>query len=132
MFGETWEWAGEYRKSDKSISPFHWTEVPRLLSDLFADTRVQNAHSAKTPDELGGIAVRFHHKLVQIHPWPNGNGRHGRLATDLLLRNWGRTPFSWGGATHWPTHGELRAHYLKALRAAGAGAFDALHRFVRS
>ena len=131
MFDETWEWAGAFRKSDKTISPFHWTEVPRLVDDLVANTRLQCERSSKTPEELDEIAMRFHHALVQIHPWPNGNGRHGRLATDLLLRDLGRPPFSWGGGVDSVPRGDLRGRYISALKAADAGEFDGLARFIR-
>ena len=79
------------------IRTCHWPEVPRLVRDLIANTQVEYVQSAKAPAALDELAVRFHHELVRIHPWPNGNGRHGRLATDVLLRSWGRPPFSWGG-----------------------------------
>lgn len=132
MFDETWEWAGAFRKSDKSISPYRWTEVPRLVRDLLENTQVQHEHSEKSLEALDGLAARFHHELVRIHPWPNGNGRHSRLATDVLLRSWGRPPFSWGSAAHPTKRGEIRARYIAALKAADAGAFDDLTRFVRA
>ncbi|MEX2181369.1 MAG: mobile mystery protein B [Gemmatimonadaceae bacterium] len=132
MFDETWEWAGTFRTSDKSISPYHWADVPRLAHDLIANTLVRYGHSEKSPKELDEMAVRFHHELVRIHPWPNGNGRHSRLATDLLLRSWGRPPFSWGSAAYPTKRGESRALYIAALRAADAGRFDDLTRFARA
>jgi len=131
MFDETWEWAGAFRTSDNNISPYHWTEVPRLLRDLVANTQFQYEHSEKTADAFDALAVRFHHELVRIHPWPNGNGRHSRLATDLLLRSWGRPPFSWGSAAHATTHEEIRPRYIGALKAADAGDFDDLILFAR-
>lgn len=131
MFDETWSWAGEFRRSDKNISPYRWTDVPRLLRDLVANTQVRYEQSEETPEALDGLAVRFHHELVRIHPWPNGNGRHGRLAADLLLRQWGRPDFSWGNASPPPVPGDARVRYVQALKAADAGEFDALTRFVR-
>lgn len=89
------------------------------------------AHTGR-PAAMDKLAARFHHHLVQIHPWPNGNGRHARLATDLLLHRWGRPHFSWGGATHASDDSALRDNYLTALRAADAGSFDELFRFARS
>jgi fido (protein-threonine AMPylation protein) len=132
MFGATWEWAGSYRTSEKSISPFHWSEVPRLVEDLLANTRVQYEHANASPDALDSLAARFHHKLVHIHPWPNGNGRHARLTTDLLLRRWGRPPFSWGSATKYADDATPRKAYLTALRQADAGSYEELIRFVRT
>ena len=130
MFDETWEWAGSFRTSDKNISPFSWTEVPRLLRDLVENTRVQYDQGAKDPERLDDMAVHFHHQLVRIHPWPNGNGRHSRLATDLLLLRWGRPRFSWGAATHAPA--DVRQRYIEALRQADAGESRYLLQFVRS
>ena len=132
MFAKTWRWAGKYGTSEKSISRFAWSEVPRLVNDLLANTRVQHAHAKHSPEALDELAARFHHQLVLIHPWPNGNGRHARLATDLLLRRWGRPPFSWGSATPHADGAALRTSYLSALRAADAGSVDALVRFVRT
>lgn len=132
MFGKTWRWAGTYRTSEKSISPFTWSEVPRLVSDLLENTRAQHAHAMRSDRALDELAARFHHQLVLIHPWPNGNGRHARLATDLLLRRWGRPPFSWGSATSSGPHDVVRTRYLQALAAADNGRFDALYGFVRA
>jgi Fic-DOC domain mobile mystery protein B len=130
MFGATWRWAGAFRTSDKSISPHHWPQVPALMRELVDDTRVQRETSmAGVPDE---IAMRFHHRLVHIHPWPNGNGRHARLATDLLLREWNRAAFTWGNATGAGSADFVRRSYLAALEAADGGAFDALRAFIRS
>ena len=132
MFDETWEWAGQYRKSDKSISRHHWPEVPRLVRDLVENTRARYESSAKTADALDDIATRFHHELVSIHPWPNGNGRHSRLATDALLTRWDRPAFSWGGGTGVVAHDDVRERYIRALRDADNGDYRELRRFVRS
>ena len=113
------------------MSPYHWTEVPRLVRDLLASTQVRYTQVDRTPEALDVLAIRFHHELVRIHPWPNGNGRHARLAADLLVSGWGRPRFSWGGAKHATRVSELRARYLGALKAADAGEFDELTRFAR-
>ena len=131
MFGETWKWAGEYRKSDKSTSPWHWTQVAGLMHELVLDTRAQYGASDKTGSSLDAIALRFHHRLVQIHPWPNGNGRHARFATDLLLASWGRPPFTWGNADLIRAT-DARGRYIAALRAADASDFRLLREFARS
>jgi fido (protein-threonine AMPylation protein) len=89
---------------------------------------VQIAHAAYPPDE---IACRFHHRMVWIHPFPNGNGRHARLFTDLLLERILRQPrFSWGGMSGIP-EGDVRADYLAALRAADKGDYRKLAEFAR-
>lgn len=132
MFEKTWRWAGKYRTSNTSIGPYPWHEVPRLIRDLLENTKSQYQAAKRSPDELDEVATRFHHQLVLIHPWPNGNGRHAREATDLLLRRWGRPPFSWGAASKHAGNQELRQEYLRALRAADGGNVDLLMRFVRT
>jgi Fic family protein len=86
----------------------------------------------KTDAELDDIVMRFHYELVRIHPWPNGNGRHARLAADVLLEAWGRPPFTWGSAGDLVAPGEVRAAYIAALRRADGGDFTPLRAFVRS
>lgn len=127
MFGNVWKWAGKFRTSDKNIG------VPKAhigveLHNLCEDTKAQIEHRSYPPDE---IALRFHHRLVSIHPFPNGNGRHARLVTDLLLERMLQRPsFTWGGMTGVP-EGEVRAAYLDALRAADRGDYARLADFVR-
>jgi Fic-DOC domain mobile mystery protein B len=132
MFGQTWTWAGSFRKSDKNISPYTWTEVPRLVIDLLANTATQYNAATKDHDALDKLAARFHHELVRIHPWPNGNGRHSRLATDLLLERWKRPPFTWGAKSGGVNHVDQRRRYIDALKRADNGDFNELFEFVRS
>ena len=132
LFGETWQWAGAFRRSDKNISPYHWTDVPVLMRDLVENIRTQHAASGRSAEALDEIAIRFHHQLVRIHPWANGNGRHARVATDILLRRWRRPVFSWGAGADLIAAGTARARYISALRAADGGQFEQLRDFVRS
>ena len=132
MFGETWSWAGTFRKSDKNISPYPWYNAPALLGELVENTRTRYEASDKTDDALDEVAVRFHHGLVRIHPWPNGNGRHARLATDVLLAQWGRPAFTWGNGANLAAAGAARSLYIHALRSADDGDIGALRRFCRS
>ncbi len=132
MFGETWTWAGESRRSNKNISRYDWTQVPVLLRELVENTRAQYDASDKTPEALDEIATRFHHQLVRIHPWPNGNGRHSRLATDLLLEQSGRPAFTWGSRADLTRAGGPRTNYIAALRRADDGDLRPLREFVRS
>lgn len=131
MFDQTWAWAGEFRRSDKNISPYHWTEVPRLVRDLLANTAMQYTMIGADRTAVDDIAARFHHELVRIHPWPNGNGRHSRFAADLLLRRWRRPPFTWG-ALGGGDHVANRQRYIEALRLADGGEYAQLRDFVRS
>lgn len=140
MFDQTWTWAGTFRRSEKSVSPFAWIDVPRLMRDLVANSIAQSLAPAGSAMAIDQLAARFHHELVRIHPWPNGNGRLGRLATDLLLRQWGRPMFSWGAtqlrdappSEAAEASARVRAAYLSALRCADDGEYAQLHAFVRS
>jgi Fic-DOC domain mobile mystery protein B len=135
MFDRTWRWAGTFRRSDNNISPYAWHSVPVLLRDLIENTRVLYDHcpAGTTRDAaLDDIALHFHHELVRIHPWPNGNGRHARLMTDIVLAQWHCTPFTWGGGTDLASVGDARARYLHALRSADGGDYTALIAFCRS
>jgi Fic-DOC domain mobile mystery protein B len=132
MFGATWKWAGTFRRSDRNISPHNWSQVPGLMGDLVRNAAAQYDASNQTLQEIDAIAVRFHHALVLIHPWPNGNGRHARLATDLLLEEWSRPAFTWGGGGDLNAIGAAREVYVRALQKADAGDFAPLAGFVRS
>src|SRR5882757_5247093 len=113
MFDQTWKWAGDYRRTEKNLGvPVH--EIRERLAALFGDIRYWIENSTYSPDE---IAVRFHHRLVSIHAFPNGNGRHARLVADVLVIKLARPGFTWG-AVNLITPGETRAEYLDALRAA--------------
>ncbi len=127
MLGQTWRWAGEFRRSDKSIG-VDWRQIQVQLRDLLRDVKTQIEFAAYPPDE---IALRFHHRLVWIHPFANGNGRHARLAADMLIRRLGHSAFSWGGEAL-TSAGEPRQAYLAALRAADGRNYAPLLRFARS
>lgn len=127
MFGRTWKWAGTYRSTEKNlgVAPARIAEEVRQLLE---NTRAQIAATVAPIDE---VAARFHHRLVWIHPFPNGNGRHARLLTDLLLAANGAERFTWGRGDL-EHAGEARERYLAALRAADARDFATLLAFVRS
>lgn len=127
MFGRVWRWAGSYRRSQKNVG----IEAYRIsidLRQLIEDCRYWIEHEIYSPDE---IATRFHHRLVAIHPFPNGNGRHARLATDLLLTRLGQERFSWGQVNLLDAS-ETRDTYINALRAADKHDYGPLLAFVRS
>ena len=127
MFGNVWAWAGRYRKRETNIG-IDPAQIPVAVRTLVDDARAWMQRESFEPDEL---AVRFHHRLVWIHPFPNGNGRHGRIAADLLVAGLGRTVFSWGSALKVDTD-HLRAEYLRALRRADDNDMTELLRFARS
>lgn len=128
MFDKTWKWAGRFRTSDKNIG-CDWTLVAVKLNQLLGNAQYWVDKQTFPPDEL---AARFHHALVLIHPFPNGNGRHSRMMADALLRQLGQKAFSWGGRGSLVSANEVRARYLAALRAADQNDFTALLAFVRS
>ena len=127
MFGEVWTWAGSYRTTARNIGIDAY-RIAMELAALFGDVRYWVEHGTYEPDE---IAVRMHHRLVAIHPFPNGNGRHARLMADLLIERLGGEPFSWGGGSLADV-GELRARYVAALRAADNHDIGPLMAFARS
>jgi Fic-DOC domain mobile mystery protein B len=127
MFGDVWQWAGTFRTTERNIG-IQAYRIATELASLLNDIRYWIAHQTFPPDE---IAIRFHHRLVAIHPFPNGNGRHARLAADLLSERLGGGPFSWGGG-RLTDIGELRARYIAALRAADNHDIAPLLEFARS
>lgn len=127
MFGDVWSWAGLTRKTGKNIG-VEPQQIHIQLGGLLRDARYWIEHTSFSPDE---IAVRLHHGLVAIHPFPNGNGRHARLMADLLIAQLGGEPFSWGGGTVRDI-GTLRAEYIRGLRAADKHDFVSLLDFARS
>ena len=129
MFDQTWKWAGTFRQSNKNIG-VDWTQVAVKLRNLLDNTRFQIDHKVFEPDEL---VVRFHHQLVWVHAFPNGNGRHARLMADVLAQQLGRPSMTWGGAdVELVSMGTVRDRYLKALREADQGQWSALIAFARS
>ena len=128
MFDKTWKWAGTFRKSDKNIG-CDWPSIAVKLNQLLGNAKYWVDNKTFQPDEL---AARFHHALVWIHPFPNGNGRHSRMMADALLKQLGQKAFSWGGGGNLVSASDVRARYLAALRAADKGDFSELLAFVRS
>lgn len=127
MYGDIWKWAGTIRTTERSIGVPAWEIRPRLR-DLLDDVTAWLEHDAHPPDE---IAVRLHHRLVAIHPFVNGNGRHARLTADVLAKVLGRPVFTWG-AGDLATLGDVRQRYVDALRQADLGDCTALVGFARA
>ena len=127
MFGSVWKWAGDFRTTPRNIGVEAWQIAPDLRQ-LLGDVQYWIEHQTYAPDE---IAVRFHHRLVWIHPFPNGNGRFSRLAADLLAIQLGGERFSWGSGNLVAT-AELRRRYIDALRAADGEVIEPLIAFARS
>ncbi len=119
LFGQVWAWAGTLRQTEKNIG-IDPLGISVELRNLIDDTRYWVEHATYPPAE---IALRFHHRLVAIHLFPNGNGRHARLMTDALCRVClGAAPIDWlQGADNLESQSEHRSAYIAALRAADTG-----------
>ncbi|SED24693.1 mobile mystery protein B [Rhizobiales bacterium GAS188] len=127
MFDRVWRWAGQYRTTERNLGVASYRIEPDLRQ-VIEDARYWLGHSSYAPDEM---AVRFHHRLVAIHPFANGNGRWSRLAGDLLMLQQGRQRFTWGRA-NLQTISDVRRAYIDALRAADEHDLDPLIAFARS
>ena len=126
MFKEVWKWAGEFRTQQTNIGvePYQISEQLKILCD---DAKYWIKNSTY---ELPECAVRIHHRLVQIHPFVNGNGRHARLIADLMMFYAKHERFTWGGHEPIDAEGQTRDWYLRALRKADAGIYDELIQFA--
>jgi len=125
LFGDVWAWAGSYRHTDKNIGVDH-LYIGVELRNLLDDTRYWVENNIFSREEL---AARFHHRLVMIHLFPNGNGRHARVMTDIVLeRVLNAEPINWGSDLD--TEGQHREKYISALRAADLGDYQQIIEFV--
>ena len=126
MYGDVWKWAGEFRKTNKNIGTDK-LQIAVELRTLIDDCKFWIANNSFSPDE---IAMRFKHRLVSIHCFTNGNGRHSRLMADIIAEQLFKQPvFSWGAGNN---NIEVRSKYLKSVRAADAGEYGLLVEFARS
>lgn len=128
MYGSVWSWAGQFRKTNKNLGIDKW-QIPVALKTLCDDTLFWVNHETYSQEE---IAIRFKHRIVSIHCFPNGNGRHSRLMADIIINKVFSLPmFSWG--TRDLVHkGDARSAYLKAVKTADNGNFQPLIEFARS
>lgn len=126
MFGQVWKWAGSYRTTPRNIG----IDAYRIAAEIrqtIDDTRYWIDAQTYPPDE---IAMRFSHRIVAIHPFPNGNGRFSRLIGDALAMQLGQPPFTWGGANLVDAN-ETRRAYVAALKQADAHNIEALLAFAQ-
>lgn len=128
MYGDVWAWAGDFRKTNKKMGVDR-LQVTTELKYLLDDAKYWHENNTFSSDEM---AIRFKHRIVQIHCFSNGNGRHSRLIADVIIEKIYRQPvFSWG-ASNLCADGAVRATYLKALKAADQGVYALLLAFARS
>ena len=130
MYDQVWTWAGQYRTTDRNLGVPYW-QVRVDMRNVEADVGEWLADSSATRYSNDECAIRFGYRLVVIHPFPNGNGRWSRLASDALIVALGGSRFTWGGASL-AEPGILRRDYIAALQAADAeGDFQPLLTFSR-
>ena len=128
MFGQVWYWAGDFRKTNKNLGVDKWEigiETKKLLMDVIHWTE----NNIFSPDE---IAIRFKHRIVSIHCFPNGNGRHSRLMADIIIENIFKLPvFTWGARDTSGTE-SVKKKYINSLKDADLGDYKSLLIFARS
>jgi len=128
MYAQVWAWAGEFRKTNKNIGVDRW-QIPIELKYLLEDVNYWHENKTYLPDE---IALRLKHRMVSIHCFPNGNGRHSRLMADIVIEKvYKQSVFSWGAA-NFSDESKIRTTYLKAIKAADKGDYNLLLAFARS
>ena len=126
LFGSVWSWAGHFRKTEKNIG-VDPVNIPIELRNLLNDARYWVEHKIYNREEF---AAHLHHRLVKIHPFPNGNGRHARIMTDVILEKvLSVAPINWGADTL-DAEGENRHTYIQALRAADNNDYRQLIEFI--
>jgi Fic-DOC domain mobile mystery protein B len=127
LFGDVWDWAGTFRKTGKNIGidPVH---IPVELRSLMGDAKYWADNKTYPAIEA---AVRLHHRLVKIHPFPNGNGRHARIMADTVLnRVYKAEPIDWAGGYDLQKMNERRTTYIAALKAADQNDIGPLMAFA--
>lgn len=127
LFRDVWSWAGEYRQTEKNIG-IDPRQISVQLRMLLENANYWVDHDVYPPLEA---AARFHHRMVQIHPFANGNGRHARIAADILLEDkFKLPPIAWASGDDLQADSQRRTAYIRALRAADAHDFSLLLAFV--
>ena len=127
MFDEVWGWAGKFRNTNKNIGVDKY-QIELELTKLMGDCEFWVENETFPLDE---IALRFKHRLVAIHPFPNGNGRHSRLCADILIsKGFKKEIFSWG-SKNLSNQSETRTEYLNAIYKADNGSYKPLLEFAR-
>lgn len=127
MFGKIWKWAGLYRKSNKNIG-VDYIKISIELKKLLDDLRYWFYNSIFSVSER---AVMFHHRLVKIHLFTNGNGRHARLCADIIVAKHQGKKLTWGSNYNLVKSDIIRKSYIDALREADKGSYKALFEFAQ-
>lgn len=132
MFQSVWNWAGKYRTTNKNIGVDPY-KIPIEIKKLCDDCEYWIQNNTYDWNE---IAARFHHKVVWIHPFSNGNGRFSRILTDILLKRHKQSALTWGRNTFskddFSSESALRTEYILSLREADNKKFQKLIQFIKS
>lgn len=128
MYGDVWKWAGEFRKTEKNIG-IKWTQIEIELKKITEDTKYWIDNKTYSPEE---IAIRFKHRIVQIHCFSNGNGRHSRMMADIMMESiFGKEIFTWNQSNMVKAN-ETRKNYITALKEADNGNINPLIEFAKN
>ena len=128
MYADVWKWAGEFRRSEKNIG-ITWTQIGIELKNLLDDTKYWIENKTYSPEE---IAIRFKHRIVSIHCFPNGNGRHSRMMADIIIDSLSKIEmFTWHQSNMVKAN-ETRKTYIQALREADNGNIEPLIKFAKN
>ncbi len=128
MYGEVWKWAGTFRTSEKNLGIKNYL-IAIELKQLLDDAIFWKENNTYSPSEL---AIRFKHRLVSIHCFANGNGRHSRLMADLIMEKlYDSNFFSWGSSNLVKAN-ETRSNYIQAVRKADNNDIEPLISFAKS
>jgi Fic-DOC domain mobile mystery protein B len=128
MYDDVWKWAGEFRRTEKNIG-IPWTKIGLELKNLLDDTKYWIENKTFSPEE---IAIRFKHRIVSIHCFPNGNGRHSRMMADIIMESiFGNEIFSWCQSNMVKAN-EIRKEYINALKEADNGNVKPLIEFAKN
>jgi len=128
MYSDVWKWAGEFRRTNKNIG-IEWSQIGIELKMLIDDTKYWIKNKTYEPAE---IAIRFKHRIVAIHCFPNGNGRHSRMMADIIMEHvFGSEVFSWHESNMVKAN-NTRKEYITALREADDGNIDPLIKFAKN
>jgi len=128
MYGDVWKWAGEFRRTNKNIG-INWTQIEIELKNLIDDTKYWIENKTYSPEE---IAIRFKHRIVAIHCFPNGNGRHSRVIADIIIESiFGKEIFTWHNSNMLKAD-ETRKSYILALKEADNGNIIPLIEFAKN
>ena len=127
LFGDVWSWAGTFRKNDVNLSKVSSYDIQIELKKLFLDVETWIKYKSISWDE---IPAQFHHRLVCIHPFPNGNGRISRIMTEYFEKKNNKPITSWSESlSNFPK--KRRGDYIKALQEADRGNINQLIEFMK-